>query len=101
MQEEGFVAFGIKGKTKFWDSCCHFCKYFEGEKKGTCPAYPGGIPDRFVYAKDVHVVIEDDQTGDFDIYVIRKGKIFRHLLLTVASILRILSQGDCDIRWNP
>jgi hypothetical protein len=62
---EETVIFGTRGKTKFWDSCCRFCKYFEGEKKGICPAYPDGIPDKFAYAQDVHVEVEDDQTGSF------------------------------------
>jgi hypothetical protein len=50
---------------KFSVSFCEICKYFEGEDKGTCPAYPNGIPDRFSLERDIHDEKDPDQVGDF------------------------------------
>ena len=57
----------------FSPSCCNRCKYFEGVEKGTCPAYPNGIPSRFsdmiigvnAPKQEVHNKVEEDQVGDF------------------------------------
>jgi hypothetical protein len=50
---------------KFLTGCCRICKHFHGEDKGTCPAYPNGIPDRFSTYLEPHLEIEKDQRGDF------------------------------------
>jgi hypothetical protein len=43
---------------------CRICKHFEGREKGTCPAYPKEIPDKFALHGKRHDAIETDQTGE-------------------------------------
>ena len=51
--------------VKFSRCCCRVCIHFDGIEKGTCPAYPNGIPDRFSLEAHKHYKIEEDQIGDF------------------------------------
>ena len=48
-------------------SRCKFCKHFHGKDKGTCTAYPYGIPKKFSIGNFSywHDKIEKDQTGSF------------------------------------
>ena len=46
-------------------SLCTICKYFHGKEKGTCEAYPNGIPDRFALELYRHIEIQKDQIGEF------------------------------------
>lgn len=58
---------------KFDDPTCRFCKHFHGKEKGSCSAYPNGIPDRFAFRtfdKEnktlfFHTEVQDNQTGSF------------------------------------
>ena len=57
----------------FSPSCCNRCKHFEGVEKGTCPAYPKGIPSRFsdlivgpnAPKIQIHTKVEPDQEGNY------------------------------------
>lgn len=50
---------------KFDHSFCSSCKHFHGREKGTCPAYPNGIPARFAFDLYRHNEIQEDQTGNY------------------------------------
>lgn len=59
---------GYKPRKKFECTCCNMCAYFEGEERGSCAAYPNGIPDRFAIRNMygnmvVHTNVEPDQEG--------------------------------------
>ena len=46
------------------------CKHFDGVEKGSCAAYPDGIPDKFAVRNlfswgEMHADVEEDQTGVF------------------------------------
>ena len=62
---------GVSEKRKSWIlSWCSACKHFDGMEKGTCKAYPNGIPERFYYGSEEdlppkHTEMEQDQTGSF------------------------------------
>jgi hypothetical protein len=43
---------------------CTICRHFEGEEKGTCPAYPDGIPEKFSIWGKCHDTVENDQSGN-------------------------------------
>jgi len=54
--------------------CCRSCKHFHGIEKGTCEAYPNGIPEKFSIITSGysgkgkfpwHDNVETDQTGSF------------------------------------
>ena len=49
----------------FHYSFCRACKHFNGADKGTCSAYPDGIPEKFSEKFGRHDDIEPDQKGDF------------------------------------
>lgn len=52
--------------VKWQGACCVFCKHFNGIEKETCKAYPnGGIPDKFSFARDIHLEIEPNQIGNY------------------------------------
>ena len=64
---------GVPYVRHFSPSCCCRCKHFDGIEKGTCAAYPNGIPTRFsdlvsgvnASRQEIHIKIEDDQVGDY------------------------------------
>lgn len=61
---------GFEPLPRFYRTCCMRCKFFDGVEKGTCPAYPKGIPDKFGirYLGDwmkIHNSVEADQEGTF------------------------------------
>ena len=61
---------GHKALPKFERTCCIMCKHFDGVKKGSCAAYPNGIPDKFAIRNlfswgEMHTNVEKDQTGNF------------------------------------
>lgn len=64
---------GILITRHFAPSCCNRCKHFDGVEKGTCAAYPNGIPSRFsnmvigvnAPKQEIHTNVEKDQVGDF------------------------------------
>ena len=61
---------GYEPLPRFQRTCCIKCKLFDGVNKGTCPAYPKGIPDKFAIrnASDwmlTHYVVEPDQEGEY------------------------------------
>ena len=39
---------GYKPLPRFEHTCCILCKHFHGKEKGTCIAYPNGIPEIFL-----------------------------------------------------
>lgn len=57
----------------FKPSMCLKCKYFEDVEKGTCPAYPEGIPSRYADmiiganapVQEKHSTVQKDQIGTF------------------------------------
>ncbi len=57
----------------FKPSMCLKCKYFEGIEKGTCPAYPDGIPSRYADmviganapVQEKHDSVQKDQKGEY------------------------------------
>jgi len=49
----------------FFRSFCKSCKHFNGADKGTCSAYPDGIPEKFSDKSERHNKTEKDQKGDF------------------------------------
>lgn len=64
LEERGWAVLDDRPK-KFDLGCfCRHCVHFHGKEKGTCGAYPGGIPDRFSTGLEAHVVIEKDQRED-------------------------------------
>ena len=44
---------------------CRYCIHFHGKEKGSCKAYPNGIPDKFKIGRETHISIEENQVGDF------------------------------------
>lgn len=51
-------------------SWCIGCRHFNGLQKGTCAAYPNGIPERYADAyigqmPEKHASVQKDQYGDF------------------------------------
>ena len=59
---------GYKPLPRFEHTCCILCKHFKGKEKGTCIAYPLGIPDKFAIRNaydwpNTHFVVEPDQEG--------------------------------------
>ena len=61
---------GYKPRPRFECTCCLMCSHFNGVKKGTCLAYPQGIPDRYAVrnmygALETHTNIEPDQVGNY------------------------------------
>ena len=64
---------GITIVRHFAPSCCNRCKHFDGADKGTCAAYPNGIPSRFADMviggtapkQEIHTKVETDQVGNF------------------------------------
>ncbi|GAB3026447.1 hypothetical protein [Spirosoma pulveris] len=42
-------------------SACAFCKF--RLENSSCDAYPGGIPERWLFTNDVHDQVEPDQQG--------------------------------------
>ena len=65
MPDGSFVLDDTRYKFGSGTSTCPFCVHFHGEEKGTCEAYPAGIPDRFSWKPNRHNVVEKDQVGDF------------------------------------
>ncbi len=69
LEERGWVVLDDYNRhPKFKMTWCRFCKYFHGEEKGTCEAYPNGIPDKYAYGRDErmkHSTVQDDQTGNY------------------------------------
>ena len=62
----------LDGKMKFrWiRSKCLICAYFDGPKKGTCMAFPNGIPEKYIVSygdsfATEHKEVEDGQVGDY------------------------------------
>ena len=57
----------------FSPSCCTRCRHFNGIEKGTCAAYPNGIPARFADLitgvnapqQEIHTTVEKDQVGNY------------------------------------
>lgn len=61
---------GYKPLPRFERTCCINCRYFDGISKGTCSAYPKGIPDKFAVRNmyglmEYHCIVEKDQIGSF------------------------------------
>ena len=61
---------GYEALPRFKRTCCLLCKHFYGTEKGTCKAYPNGIPDKFAVRNklgwiETHIDVEPDQVGDF------------------------------------
>lgn len=61
---------GYQALPRFERTCCEKCIHFHGKQKGTCDAYPKGIPDKYSVRNvlawmAVHTTIEKDQTGKF------------------------------------
>lgn len=51
-------------------TCCRWCKFYHGDNKCSCDAYPNGIPDKFALwiwgdPQITHNSIEPDQAGDY------------------------------------
>lgn len=49
-------------------SLCCICKHFKGREKGSCEAYPKGIPSKYNGVDDIYVkheVVDKYQTGNF------------------------------------
>ena len=70
MEKEKYFLDGYAPLEKFECTCCAMCKHFDGVNKGTCPAYPSGIPDKYairnIYgAMIVHIDVEPEQEGLF------------------------------------
>ena len=68
---------GHKALPKFERTCCIMCKHFDGVKKGSCAAYPNGIPDKFAIRNlfswgEMHTNVEKDQTGNFIFEIVNK-----------------------------
>jgi hypothetical protein len=64
MEEELYNSIGLP-HDRFLASFCPLCSNFEGKTKGTCPAYPEGIPDKFAIRLNKHLHISEGQTGNF------------------------------------
>lgn len=64
------IGTSYKPLPRFEQTCCLECKHFNGIKKGTCAAYPNGIPDKFAIRNasdfmETHVFIEPGQVGEY------------------------------------
>lgn len=69
MDKDNSLIDGYKALPRFERTCCIKCKHFEGIEKGTCPAYPNGIPDKFAIRNlyswgEMHNDVENDQIGN-------------------------------------
>lgn len=61
---------GVYLLPRFERTCCISCKHFHGVERGSCEAYPDGIPDKFAIRNLLgwlvyHVNIENDQSGKY------------------------------------
>ena len=61
---------GYQALPRFERTCCIMCKHFDGVEKGSCAAYPDGIPDKYAVRNlfswgEMHADVEEDQTGVF------------------------------------
>lgn len=73
MSENSDIFNGLDGYyplPRFKRTCCIMCKHFHGVDKGSCEAYPAGIPDKFAVRNQlgwgtVHSKIEPGQIGDY------------------------------------
>ena len=53
------------------DSCCNDCMFFDreiDEPDNTCPAYPNGIPERYLSGKSIHDTVQQDQVSKATLY---------------------------------
>ena len=59
-----------KIEVRWLRSSCMLCAYFDGPKRGTCLAFPNGIPDKYVVSDselfaEKHSEVVSGQTGDY------------------------------------
>ncbi|MDL2297440.1 hypothetical protein LJC68_09100 [Bacteroidales bacterium OttesenSCG-928-B11] len=59
-KEEYFVLDDKHEKYPPYSSQCWFCKHFGNFE---CPAFPDGIPDKYLSGKRIHDEIDENQVG--------------------------------------
>ena len=61
---------GYNPRPRFEATCCIWCEHFDGKEKGTCKAFPKGIPNRYAIRNqdmpmEYHTSVDKDQNGKY------------------------------------
>ena len=62
-EEDDTIADNFHRYVKNGAVSCFDCKHYR--KDDTCSAFPAEIPDRYIYAFEVHRQVDRDQVGTF------------------------------------